>query len=224
LSERLRELDELGEHSLHDTDEDDDSDGEDLLGEDTPGEETDEQGDTPAATDFAPSPAVEDFPEPYMEKREVVRERETQQEVDVTASGLRNRNMKDMRAELFAPTASTTGLSTATHETLMSHNRTEQDAITNNLLSTAAQLKANSIAFNASLDSEKTILNRAVEGLDKNQLGMDAAQTRMGFLRGYTEGKGWWGRMIMYAWIAGLWVLALMIVFVFPKLRFSPKL
>ena len=29
-----------------------------------------------------------------------------------------------------------------------------------------------------------------------------------------------WPRMMLYAYIAGLWVLALVIVFVLPKLRF----
>jgi len=84
----------------------------------------------------------------------------------------------------------------------------------------AAQLKASSRAFATSLEEEKSILNRATEGLDKNELGMEAAQKRMGYLRTMTEGKGWWGRMLMYAWIAGLAVLACVIVFVLPKLRF----
>ena len=53
---------------------------------------------------------------------------------------------------------------------------------------------------------------------------MEAAQKRVGALRRLTEGRGWWGRMLMYAYIAGLMVLAILIVFVLPKLRFSPAL
>jgi hypothetical protein len=49
---------------------------------------------------------------------------------------------------------------------------------------------------------------------------MEAAQKRMGYLRTMTEGRGMIGRMLMYVWIAGLAVLALVIVFVLPKLRF----
>jgi hypothetical protein len=56
--------------------------------------------------------------------------------------------------------------------------------------------------------------------MDRNELGLEAASRRMGHLRSMTEGKGWLGRMIMYAYIAGLAVLALVIVFVLPKLRF----
>jgi hypothetical protein len=84
----------------------------------------------------------------------------------------------------------------------------------------AQQLKASSSAFASSLEEEKSILNRATEGLDKNELGMEAAQKRMGYLRTMTEGRGMIGRMLMYVWIAGLAVLALVIVFVLPKLRF----
>jgi len=84
----------------------------------------------------------------------------------------------------------------------------------------ATQLKQQSRAFAHSLEEEKDVLGRATEGLDRNELGLEAAQRKMGFLRGYTEGMGWWGRMLMYCWIAGLMILALVIVFVLPKLRF----
>ena len=134
-------------------------------------------------------------------------------------STVRNRNP---RAELFAPTtfSISTGISTATTEALLTHNRTEQESLTSSLLSMAQQLKVSSQAFASSLEGEKGILSRATEGLDRNELGMEAAQRRMGYLRTMTEGRGWWGRMIMYGYIAGLMVLALVIVFVLPKLRF----
>jgi hypothetical protein len=84
----------------------------------------------------------------------------------------------------------------------------------------ASALKASSQAFSSSLESEKTVLDSATSGLDKNELGLEAAQRRMGLLRRMSEGKGWWGRMVMYAWIALLMVIALIIVFVLPKFRF----
>lgn len=64
------------------------------------------------------------------------------------------------------------------------------------------------------------MVDRAVQGLDKNVTGMDAAGRRMGMLRRMTEGRGWWGRMLMYAWIIGLWLVAVFIVYLGPKLRF----
>jgi len=104
-------------------------------------------------------------------------------------------------------------------EKMLSHNRTEQESLTESLLSMAQALKASSQAFSNSLESEKDIVGRATEGLDKNTSGLEAASKRMGYLRRMTEGKGWWGRMMMYAWIFGLMFAALFIVGFLPKLR-----
>jgi hypothetical protein len=105
-------------------------------------------------------------------------------------------------------------------EKLLSHNRMEQEDLTASLLSMAQALKASSQAFASSLESEKEILDRASEGLEKNTAGMQAAEKRMGALRRMTEGRGWLGRMLMYAWIMGLMMIALIIVGFLPKLRF----
>jgi hypothetical protein len=74
--------------------------------------------------------------------------------------------------------------------------------------------------FASSLESEKEVMRRAESGLDKNSMGMEAAGNRMTTLRRMTEGKGWWGRIKLYAIIAGLWIAAFLLVFVGPKLRF----
>lgn len=84
----------------------------------------------------------------------------------------------------------------------------------------ASALKDSSRAFAASLDDEKDILDHAGKGMDKNEEALNAASKRMSLLRGMSEGKGWWGRIMLYAWIGGLMVLAVLIVFVMPKLRF----
>ncbi|KAI9802675.1 MAG: hypothetical protein M1825_002697 [Sarcosagium campestre] len=120
------------------------------------------------------------------------------------------------------------GISTSSHtkgalantEALLSHNRTEQEDLSTSLLNMAQALKQSSQAFAASLESEKDVVDRAGEGLEKNSSGMQAAEQRMGTLRRMTEGKGWLGRMLLYAWIAGLMMLALFIVGFLPKLRF----
>lgn len=117
------------------------------------------------------------------------------------------------------PPSSSTAKIQATEETLDTHRR-EQEDITNSLLSLATQLKSSSQAFQSSLESEKSVLTRAVEGLDRTTGNMEAAERRMGMLRRMTEGKGWWGRMMLYAWIFGLWIVAVLIVLIGPKLRF----
>lgn len=105
-------------------------------------------------------------------------------------------------------------------EALLSHNRDEQESLTTSLLEMAKQLKQQSVHFGQTLEGDKGILDRAVSGLDKNQLGMDAASRRMGTLRKMTEGKGWLARLKLYAFIFGLWLVAFLIVFVGPKIRF----
>jgi hypothetical protein len=84
----------------------------------------------------------------------------------------------------------------------------------------ASALKQSSQSFSSSLEAEKSVLDRAGEGLDKSAVGMEAAGKKMGVLRRMSEGQGWWGRIMLYAWIAGLWVVAFLLVFVGPKLRF----
>lgn len=108
----------------------------------------------------------------------------------------------------------------ATAEQELSSSRLEQEDLTSSLLSLAGQLKASSQSFQTTLESEKSVLDRAVQGIDKTSTTMEAAGKRMGMLRRMTEGKGWWGRMMLYAWIFGLWLVAVLIVFVGPKLRF----
>jgi len=115
--------------------------------------------------------------------------------------------------------SATTGEADA--EAILTHNRFEQEALTDSLLEMAKQLKEQSIHFHNTLEGEdKNILNRTVQGLDASTLGMEAAGQRMGTLRRMTEGRGWWARMKLYAIIFGLWIVAFLIVFVGPKIRF----
>lgn len=116
--------------------------------------------------------------------------------------------------------ATTSNPTLAQTEALLSHDRNEQETLTESLLEMAKQLKAQSIHFSNTLESDKGVVDRAVSGLDKNQINMDAASQRMGTLRRMTEGRGWWDRMKLYAMISGLWILAFLIVFVGPKIRF----
>ncbi len=147
------------------------------------------------------------------------------------ASELRRRGKADANAagtqsasgnSLF-PSKSTSGAvdpSLAKTEALLSHERNEQEELTTDLLNMARQLKEQSIHFGNTLEGDKSVVDRALAGLDKNTLNMDAASRRMGTLRRMTEGKGWWDRIKLYGMIAGLWLIAFLIVFVGPKIRF----
>ena len=108
----------------------------------------------------------------------------------------------------------------AHREEILSSDRQEQEQIMESLLSLTRELKSSATTFHGSLEDEKNLLNSAVKGLDSNVSGLDSAGKKMGMLQKMSEGKGWFGRLMLYAYIAGLWVLALVIVFVLPKLRF----
>lgn len=124
------------------------------------------------------------------------------------------------------PSARSTGRNTSPHdpkeaaEKALDEDRNEQEDLTSSLISMASQLKSHSQTFQETLENEKDALERAALGMDKTSSTMEAAGKRMGMLRRMTEGKGWWGRMMLYAWIFGLWIVAILIVFVGPKLRF----
>ncbi|KAJ9294337.1 hypothetical protein DTO271G3_6912 [Paecilomyces variotii] len=148
-------------------------------------------------------------------------------------AALRNRHNRQptlsLTADAATATATGSALPTTTSPSLSKTQATEsaldahaheQESLTDSLLSLATQLRESSQSFQTSLEAEKSVLSRAVEGLDRNITGMDAAGRRMGLLRRMSEGKGWWGRVLMYVWIFGLWLVAVGIVFLGPKLRF----
>jgi hypothetical protein len=110
----------------------------------------------------------------------------------------------------------------ANRESLLTAHRAEQSQITDSLLTLAHELKMSAHGFHTSLESEKDILERAGSGLDKNIAGMDSAGKRMNVLRRMTEGRGLWGRLLLYAYIAVLWMVLLAVFMWLPKLRFSP--
>lgn len=126
------------------------------------------------------------------------------------------------RAQLFSarPLQNATNPTISLHETLLTHHRHEQDALTSSLVALARELKTSAQNLGAGLAEEKhEVLGRAAGALDASAQGMEAAQVRMGRLRRMAEGQGWWGRVKLYAMIVGLWVACFGVVFVGPKLR-----
>ncbi|KAL4977381.1 hypothetical protein BDW66DRAFT_158988 [Aspergillus desertorum] len=204
-------------------DEDADSDGEDMLGtpEDTADEATSEddprfQGAARKNSDTAaPDTAIVDAGSPLSPTP--------------TAPVLRNRHHNTATASSTTPklnpTVTATGSSLhdaakslgsqtgAKTEDALATDRLEQENLTASLLDLATQLKTSSQQFQASLEAEKSVLARTAEGLDRTTGNLAAAEQRMGMLRRMTEGKGWWGRMMLYAWIFALWVVAILLVF-----------
>lgn len=140
-----------------------------------------------------------------------LRRRGGAQDADVTATG----------NSLFPSKAKgTTNDANAQTDAVLSDHRSEQESLETSLLDMARQLKQQSLQFGQTLEGDRSVVDRAISGLDRNTMGMEAAGQRMGTLRRMTEGRGWWDRMKLYAMIFGLWVVAFLIVFVGPKIRF----
>lgn len=130
-----------------------------------------------------------------------------------------------VRTQLFGNrTTSISGTSpsgaTATAEAIMDNQREEQDKLTESMVSMARALKESTNRFQSALQEDQDVLQSASGGIERNERGLQGMMGRMGALRRLTEGKGWWGRIMLYAWIAGLAVFAILLVFVLPKLRF----
>lgn len=108
----------------------------------------------------------------------------------------------------------------STSEAILDHQRKEQEVVTEELLRMASQLKLSSQKFGEALHEDTEVLGHAAKGLGKNELSLESAARRMGAITRMTEGKGWYGRIMLYAWIYGLMVVLVLVVFVLPKLRF----
>ncbi len=136
---------------------------------------------------------------------------------------LRQRRPQTTKPPITATTATTTGTSITpqTEKTLLHTDRLTQSSLTDSLLTLAQQLRSQSESLSTTLQtSDKSYLDRALAGLDANLSGMQSASHKMGLLRRMSEGEGWWGRILLYLWIWGLWVVAVLLVFVGPKFRF----
>ncbi|GCB22755.1 hypothetical protein AAWM_05640 [Aspergillus awamori] len=230
--------------------EDDSLDGEDLLDTPEEGSTTDEQFEheekehdtitddhepaTTAPTTTLPAPTTattttelpsqtpEATPAPTQEQPSTLRNRShapTTTPSTATASATGSSIQKNPPSPQQSSSTSSDARLQATEETLSSH-RAEQENLTSSMLALATQLKTSAQTFHSSLEAEKSVLARAVDGIDRTAGNMKVAEQRMGMLRRMTEGKGWWGRMMLYAWIFGMWVVAILIVFLGPKLRF----
>lgn len=223
LEGRLRELGEAGEED--DSDESDEEKGEDLLrlyaparnaiggaGLDVGGESQETQEDESSRSQQQQTQTQTQSSQQELRARKGLSAKDNHSAASTSA-----------RESLFAnrpQQQETSSADISKTETLMSHNRTEQEALTTGLLGLASALKQSSINFSSSLEAERDVMKRAEGGLDKSAQGMEAAGKKMGTLRRMSEGQGWWGRIKLYAFIFGLWVACFLLVFIGPKLRF----
>lgn len=106
-----------------------------------------------------------------------------------------------------------------TEKNLLAASKEHED-ITTSLLNMAAQLKQQARQFQFTLDQDKSVLDRALEGLDQNVSAMGLASKGMKTLQRMSEEQGFFGRLKLQLFIAGMWAVAILLVFAGPKLRF----
>jgi hypothetical protein len=122
-----------------------------------------------------------------------------------------------------SPTSATTSgfANLVSTESKLHASSREHETLTSSLLSLTVQLKQQSQAFAATLaTSDKDLLSRALDGLDRNVSSMNLASKTMASLTRMSEGEGFFGRLKLYAMIVGMWMFAILLVFAGPKLRF----
>lgn len=129
------------------------------------------------------------------------------------------------RAALFArrPGATTPTspdvTSTATAEAILDRQAAEREDLSAKVFQMAKAMKKQQLSIYESLETEKDVLARTTEGMEKTGRGMEVARGRMGLLQRMSEGTGFLGRMQLYAMVYGLMVALLLLVFALPKLR-----
>ncbi|EGU76188.1 hypothetical protein FOPG_02133 [Fusarium oxysporum f. sp. conglutinans race 2 54008] len=246
----LDRLEDLRQVAIEEDEDDGSTDGEDILSEIIPtpsdsmvdsistgqptessGQDDDAESEPPEATTIPVTTATVPAPASTTPSDTSTTSQEHKQQPTQTTQNLRSRGAPSSpstpahstaRAALFAnrskpPTPQT---STATAEALLDHQRAEQEALSESILQMASALKSSSQRFSTTLEADKDIVARAGEGMDKTEQSMEAAKGRMGMLKRMTEGKGYFGRLLLYAYIALLAVACILVVFVLPKLRF----
>lgn len=133
------------------------------------------------------------------------------------------------RAALFAnrrgapgttPATTTEMTSTATAEAILDRQAAEREDLTDKVFLLAKAMKKQQQSIYNSLETEKDVLARATEGMERTGRGMEVARGRMGMLQRMTEGAGFFGRMRLYAMVYGLMIALVLLVFTLPKLRF----
>lgn len=164
---------------------------------------------TPDTTSTEPLTAPAHAPTPTTTTTQAVRPRRNLQ------------HRPSSRAALLSRKASATPhTQSATTEALLDRERVDQDSLIEGILGYASALKDSTQRFHDSLDKDRGAMERAAEGVERAGTGMEGTRKLLGTLQRMTEGKGWWGRMGLYAWVYGLMVFLVFMVFTFPKLRF----
>ncbi|CAK7562537.1 MAG: hypothetical protein SEPTF4163_000385 [Sporothrix epigloea] len=107
----------------------------------------------------------------------------------------------------------------STEEAVLDDHRRKQEALSEDILRLAQALKEKSLTTSRMLEDDKEIVDRVGEGMNTTTDSLSAASRSMAVLTRMTEGKGWWGRMMLLGMVYGLMLLLLLLFLFLPKLR-----
>jgi len=168
-----------------------------------------EQEETPQATNDAQTHAAAAQFKSTLRSRRTGTEAATTTPTATTTSS----NATPFPARPASSAASTT-------ETLLTSHTLTQEDLTTSLLDLARALNKSTQSFSTALEASNPLVDNATSALDKNVGGMESAERRMGMLRKMTEGKGFFARLTLWAWVGIGWAVLLVVMFIMPKLRF----
>ncbi len=115
--------------------------------------------------------------------------------------------------------SNTAGDPVASEETVLDDHRREQEALSEDILRLAQALKEKSLATSRLLEDDKGVVDRVGDGMSTTTDSLSAASRSMAVLTRMTEGKGWWGRMLLLGMVYGLMALLVLLFLFLPKLR-----
>jgi len=104
-------------------------------------------------------------------------------------------------------------------EAVLDHHRREQEALSEDILRLAKALKEKSLVTSRMLEDDKDVVDRVGEGMNTTTDSLSAASRSMALLTRMTEGKGWWGRLLLLGMVYGSMLVLLLFFLFLPKLR-----
>lgn len=142
---------------------------------------------------------------------------------------LRDRSSNILRSRKTAVSSSdqtdrsggvSSGVDTPNALTNLQSEKLTQQELRNQILDAAKRLRESEELTARLLQRDDENVSGALDVVFKSNTAIETTTRKMGAIARMAEGRGWMGRMWLYGYIAGLWVLALVVVFVLPKLRF----
>ncbi|KAK5099566.1 hypothetical protein LTR24_001225 [Lithohypha guttulata] len=161
----------------------------------------------PQSDDGQDAPSQQNVPVDKSQRESTSLEQEggtaRQQLFDSTSTMRRRQGKEEFNGSSEQGTTSGFSNLPQTEQSLLASSK-EHENITSSLLSMAAQLKQQAKQFEFTLDQDKGLVDRALEGLDSNVAAMGIASKGMKTLQRMSEEQGFFGRLKLQLFIVAI--------------------